>query len=154
MLITANPTPRRGVAGGLLIAILLALAVMLALYFLPVGGSSGSGSGSGGSAGTGGSYMQQLGKTRDTGFDTHAEQTLRQIVQLAMSYEISNGRYPRNAEELYEGVAPLRDPWGEPYTVEFIEGSSKRDITVRITSPGKDGIPGTEFDLVAEQKLP
>jgi len=46
------------------------------------------------------------------------------------------------------------DPWDEPYAIEFIEGASRRDITVRITSPGRDGIAGTEFDLVAEQRLP
>ncbi|MGP1345406.1 MAG: hypothetical protein ACTS3F_01890 [Phycisphaerales bacterium] len=145
--------PRRGVAGGLIVFILLGVAVMLALYFIPLGGS-GSGSGSGGSGGGGGSYMQQIGRARDSGFEMHAEQTMQQLVLLAQSYEISNGRYPRDADELYEGVAPMKDPWDEAYEVEFVQGASARDVMLRITSPGKDGMDGTEDDLVAERRLP
>jgi hypothetical protein len=161
MMTTAHRRAPRGFARGLLILVLLGVVGMLALYFVPMGGSgpggAGSGSGTGatgGGNGTGRSYLGQLSGARDSGHDMHAQQTLRQIVQLAITYELSNDRYPTSADELYEGVAPMRDPWGEPYTVEFIAGASRRDVTVRISSPGRNGLAGDEDDLVAEQKLP
>jgi len=125
---------RRG-HGILILSVLLAVALMFVLMY--------------GNFGGGGSYTQQIAKTRDTARVIAAEIKGRDLATLIAQYRADNNKLPESLADLEAPPAATRDQWGQDLTISY-----KDDDVVVITSIGADGQAGTEDDSVIEERIP
>jgi hypothetical protein len=127
---------RRG-HGALLIALLLAVVIGIFLLYGNMGG---------------GSYMQQVGTTRQQGKQLAQDLNTRQLSMLIAQYRSENGKLPRTAAEMEQDAA-FKDPWGNPLLFTFEEPRmGATQVTYR--SAGPDGEHNTEDDIVKTEPLP
>jgi general secretion pathway protein G len=80
--------------------------------------------------------------------ETEAKRLLDQVKSYAMTS--SSRKPPSNLDQLVkDGYAEEipKDPWGNAYTLS-VQGNK-----ASVTSPGPDGTPGTEDDVVVEGNL-
>jgi hypothetical protein len=128
---------RRG-SGALILVVLIALAIILFLYF---GGGKGS-------------YMNQVKQTRQKGRDTAVAISFDQFNMLIGMYHQRNGKYPRSVEEMEDDAPSFRDPWGGPVTFTIEESKGRGPAQVRYHSPGPDQTDGTPDDINKTETLP
>ncbi|MEM1167496.1 MAG: hypothetical protein AAGI30_14570 [Planctomycetota bacterium] len=127
---------RRGAAGGgLLIALLLGVGLLLFLNFGPTG-SDGS------------SAAERAIETKHMAEELHDNIDLYAWQQMVVTYYLSNNQMPESIDDIPE-MRALKDRWDTEYRYEVID---ERQKTFRITSAGIDLIFDTEDDIVAEGK--
>jgi len=127
---------RRGGAGIFLLIVLIAVALMFALMFMP-----------GGSA-------EQAVETRDRAQEFSIDIQARQMaIQIAAFRMANQGRDPADLDELTGGASSsYTDPWGTE--LQFaVRDEGRGPGVVVVESAGPDGEFGTEDDLVSEQRL-
>lgn len=129
---------RRG-GGGLILMVLIAMAIVLVLYFGNLTG--------------GGSYMQQVAKTRQKGLQTSVQLNTQQLMTMIVQHKLATDRLPQNVDELGAPPGAFADPWGQPITFEYEVDSAGSQIVV-FSSPGPDGEPGTADDIIVRERLP
>lgn len=130
---------RRG-NGALILVVLLAIAIMLFLYFGSMGGNK--------------SYMQTVASSRKQAKQTVQDIATQQLGILIAQYRVDNGKLPKTPEEL-DNAAAVRDPWGGTITWTFEEPKGGRGNTkVIYHSNGPDGQAGTEDDVTKTETLP
>ncbi len=127
---------RRG-SGGLILVVLVALAIVLALYFGNFGGS--------------GSYTQQLSGARKAGRQVAVDMNTQQWVTLIAAYRLQNNKLPAAAADL-DSPGAFVDPWGSPVVFSFSEQGGQTMVT--FTSPGPNGLAGDEDDVKKTVPVP
>jgi hypothetical protein len=127
---------RRG-TGALLLVVLIAVLIILLLYF----------------AGGSGSYMNQVKKTRQSGRQVATEISVQQFSILIAQFRQTNGRLPKNVEDMGDDAASFIDPWGNRVTFT-IEDTKNGPTKVRYHSPGPDKEEGTPDDINKTDTLP
>ncbi len=127
---------RRGGAGVFLLLVLIAVALVFALMFMP-----------GGSA-------EQAKETRDRAQEFSIDIQARQMAIQIGAFRMANqGRDPADLDELTGGASSAyADPWGTELRFE-IRGEGRGPGVVVVESAGPDGAFGTADDLVSEQRL-
>lgn len=127
---------RRG-AGALILVVLIALAIILVLYF--AGGNS--------------SYMSQVANTRRQGRQMATDLATNQLTILIAQYRQEQGKLPQSPSDFEDHAAAFKDPWGGPITFTF-EESRGGPTKVVYSSPGPDGETGTSDDVTKTETLP
>lgn len=129
---------RPGWAAFGLIGLLIVMAIVLYLMFGTGGGSS---------------YMEQVGKTRQSGKQLAVDINTRDLLTLIATHQMNTGDLPRTMEELEAPYGSFNDPWGTQLTFDY-EDERATPPTVIITSAGPDMAFGTEDDIVKKERLP
>jgi type II secretory pathway pseudopilin PulG len=127
---------RPGWIGFGLIGLLLVMAIILYLMF-----------------GAGGGYMQQVGKTRQSGRELVVDINTRDLLTLIANYQVTNGKLPHSIADLEAGPGVFRDPWGTELTFSY-ENEHADPVVVIVTSAGPDTEFGTDDDIVKHDPLP
>jgi len=131
---------RRG-NGALILVVLIALAIILFLYFGSMGGSK--------------SYMGTVASTRKQAKQTVQDINTQQMSTLIAIYRQNNGKLPKSPADLEENAQYFKDPWGGPLTFTFEEGKGRNGPTkVIYHSNGPDGEPNTEDDVTKVDTVP
>jgi hypothetical protein len=126
-----------GAAGLGLLVVLLALLIILVMYFGNFGGKS---------------YMQNVATARKQAIEIKAEIDTHNLTQLiAACYLSNNNTLPKTPEETGNEGA-FRDPWGHQITFTYKKQGDKTYVVYH--SDGPDGQPNTEDDVVRTDLLP
>jgi hypothetical protein len=87
-------------AGALILMVLIGVAIMLALFVIPTGGSGGSGSGS--------SYGQQLAQGKKSGMRAVTSRQAYALMQSVVAMELSSGLGGNQPKDTQELIAELK----------------------------------------------
>ena len=128
----------RGVAGIAILGVLIALGIVLYLYFGPTG--------SGGK-----SYMDQVVETKKQGESLNLSTQAYGLAQAIVAHKLSSGsdEDPSSFEEIGLSGSSYVDPWGNTMTFR-IEGNPRQVVLI---SSGPDGTPGNEDDVKGSAPL-
>src|SRR5690606_3697636 len=104
----------------------------------------------------GGSYMQQVQRSRQQGQRMNVEINTRQLLTMIAQFKLQNDRLPQSMEELEAPPGAFQDPWGNAITFEYAapEGGRGQPESVIFRSAGPDGELNAADEVTQTERLP
>ena len=130
----SRPLHRPGWVGFSLIGLLIVMAIILYMT-------------------AGGGYLQQVGKTRQSGQQLVVKINTRDLLTSIAAHELNTGELPADMAALEVPPMAFADQWGTQLRFEY-EDERARPVMVIITSAGPDIEFDTEDDVVTRERLP